>query len=185
MKPKTKQRFTIACVGLILSPPAAFVGGGLGSWACQFCKFGMRTPEMFGWLGIFLLLGLYALIAAAPALLIMLAFGVSRCTPPRKHAFLSIAVPFLLGGVSIILFCVPVESDLFNEPSALVVAGAVSIAVTAIGGLLTKQKPRDNKREATNRPKAAATAVGAGRPIHSGLGATDLQDENPYRSPSS
>ena len=128
MKKRMKQRVTIACFGTFLSVPVAFVGAGLTGCALQALIYGMRSPEHLGWGGAFVLAGLIGLIAAAPAVLAVLVYGIAWCTPLGRHVFVSTLVPLVLGGIALVL-CIlvdPQDITLYG----FVVAAATCVAIT-------------------------------------------------------
>ena len=130
MKLKTKHRVIIACLGGVLSVLATFIGAGLTGWAFHVHQYGMRAPEMFGWIGAFILFGFIALIAVAPALLTILGCGIVWCTPLRRHALLSAIAPLFLGGVAIALCILTNPKDI--ALSGFLVAGTSCLAITVV-----------------------------------------------------
>ena len=112
MKEKTKHRIIIACVGAPLSVLTTFVGAGLTGWVFQFHQFGIQTPEMFGWIGLFIIFGGAGLLAAAPALLIMAIFSIVRCRPLGRQLSSSAFLPFALGTTAVIMHVVMNPRDM-------------------------------------------------------------------------
>jgi hypothetical protein len=100
MGKNTKHRIAVACLGTLLSAPAAFVGGGLTAWEIMLNESGLETPEMFGWMGWFLVCGWTAFVIATPSLLVMMLCAIVRNPPLGRHALLSVILPFVLGGVA-------------------------------------------------------------------------------------
>jgi len=136
MKQKTKRRIIVACLGIPLSTLTAFMGAGLTGWALYIHEYGMRPPEVFGWIGIFIISGLVALIAAGPALLVMITLSIVRCMPLGKHAILSIFLPLSLGAIAIVIS--------FNmspiSRSSFIVSGATCLAIVVVVELLLRKK---------------------------------------------
>ena len=98
----------------------------------------MRPPEMFGWTGAFILFGLIALIAVAPALLTILTCGIVWCSPVGRHAVLSSILPLFLGGIAIALCILTNPKDI--ALSGFIVAGATCLAITGVVELLMRKK---------------------------------------------
>jgi hypothetical protein len=96
----TKHRIIVACLGALLSAPAAFVGGGLTAWVILLNESGLETPEMYGWMGSFLLFGWGALVLVTPSLLVMMLCAIVRNPHTRRHALLSVILPSVLGGAA-------------------------------------------------------------------------------------
>lgn len=145
MKPKTRHRLMIACLGAALSVCAAFVSAGLTGWAFHVHRYGMRAPEMFGWFGAFILFGLIALIAVAPALVAIHACGVVWRTPLGRHAILSILLPFILGGLAIALCILTNPKDI--ALSGFIVAGVTCLAIVGIVEFVTKETLQNKQLE--------------------------------------
>ena len=133
----TKQRIVIACLGSVLSASTAYVAGGLTGWAFHVYQRGMSTPEMFGWTGLFIIVGYIALLAVTPSLLTILLCGVVWRTPLARHALLSVIVPLFLGGIAIAMFLLP-DPDI--TLSRLIVTGASCLTITVLAEVLMRSR---------------------------------------------
>jgi hypothetical protein len=143
---KTRQRVLTACLGAFLSVLAAFSGGGLTVWAFLVHSSGMATPE-FGWIGIFILNGFFALILVAPAFLTILACGVVWRTPAGKHALFSTVVPLFLGGIAIALLWLNEPKNDAALPGVFTVVGAVCLAITVVVEVLMKNRLQSQEQQ--------------------------------------
>ena len=130
MNSKATQSLIIACLGTVLSVLAAFIGAGLTGWVLHVHEYGMRAPEMFGWVGAFILFGIVALIGVAPSLLVILACGIVWQTPLGRHALLSVVLPLFLGGFAMAVYFM---LDLGSVTlSCYIIAGSLSLMITSI-----------------------------------------------------
>ena len=155
MNARTQQSITLVCVGAFLSVQAAFVAAGLTGCALAILESGLSAPEMFGWAGFFILIGLNVLIMVAPALMAILACGVRWRTPLRRHAWWSMALPSFLGVFA------TVRSVLINVEelwvSGILSAGTPCLAITIVAEILMKRKLQHQAEYpvAANREDAA------------------------------
>lgn len=145
MKTQTAHRILLALVGIVLSASAAFVGAGLTSWAVCVYHSGLRTPEMFGWIGIFLVVGWIGLILAAPALLTMVAIHIVRCSPLGWHVLLSGLFSLVLGGTAVVVCVLTDFSDATASDylTSSVVPGATCLAIVLVVEFLLKKNLRN------------------------------------------
>jgi len=157
MKTQSKQRIGLACIGAVLSVLTAFVAAGLTGWAFHVHQYGIRAPEMFGWAGAFILFGLIALIAVAPALLTILTCGVVWCSPMGRHALLSTALPPCLGVIAIAVCILTNPKDI--ALSGFIVAGAACLAITIVVEVLMKNRLQNQALHGTAESRASAAPI--------------------------
>ena len=150
MNEKTKHRTVSTLLGILLLSLGTFVSAGLTGWTFHVKTYGMRAPEMFGWIGAFILYGVVAIVAAAPALVTMLVFAIVRCTPHGIHAVLSTLLSLVLGSLALIMCFVTNPKDI--GLSGLVVAGVVCLLVVAVVETLMRKKLQNQSMHATSLP---------------------------------
>jgi hypothetical protein len=150
MNDNTKHRIASGLLGIALSSLGTFASAGLTGWAFHVKTYGMMAPEMFGWIGAFILYGVVAIVAAAPALVTMLVFAIARCTPLGIHAVLSILLSLVLGSLALIMCFVTNPKDI--GISGLVVAGVTCLLVVAVVETLMKKLLQNQSKHATSLP---------------------------------
>lgn len=143
MKKETKQRFAIACLGILLSVPAAFVGGGLAGSVIHLCESGMANPPVIGWTAVFIMHGLLlGLVPAAPSLLVMVVFHVVWRPALGRHALMATVFSFLLGGMATAsAFMLP---ETIEEAHGFLIASAACLATVVLVEMLMKKQLRAN-----------------------------------------
>lgn len=150
MNEKTKHRIVGTLLGMLLLSLGTFVSAGLTGWAFHVKTYGMRVPEMFGWIGAFILYGVVAIVAAAPALVAMLVFAIVRCTPHGIHAALSALLSLVLGSLALIMCFLTNSKDI--GLSGLIVAGVACLLVVGMVELLMRKRLQNQSMHATALP---------------------------------
>lgn len=143
MNDYTKHRIASGLLGIALSSLGTFASAGLTGWAFHVKTYGMRAPEMFGWIGAFILYGVVAIVAASPALVTMLVFAIARSTPHGIHAVLSTLLSLVLGSLALIMCFVTNPKDI-GGLSGLVIAGVACLLVVAVVETLMRKQLQNN-----------------------------------------
>ena len=142
MRSNRQDRVIVASVGAVLSALAVFISAGLTGWGFHVAKYGMRPPEMFGWTGSFILFGLIALAAVAPALLAILGCGCAWRTRLGRHALFSSTLALVLGCAAIVLFIVasPQDTTLWG----VAIAGTACLGITVVAEAAFRRRLQNN-----------------------------------------
>lgn len=138
---KTKiSRIVIASLLMLLSWVSAFLGGGVAGLTIYVVEFGTREPEMFGWLGSLIILGIPPLVTAAPAIVIMTALFFIWSLPAGRHALLSIALSPVLGSLAYIVLYMCSRSGIGLSLYAYLISGTVCLVVGCCVEILLKAR---------------------------------------------
>jgi len=156
MNQKSKHRTANILLGILLLPLGTFMGAGLTGWAFHVKTYGMRAPEMFGWIGAFILYGVVAAVAAAPALTAMLVLAVVRCTPHGTHAALSTLLSLVLGSLALIICFLTNPKDI--GLSGMIFAGVACLLVVGIVESLMSKRLQNQALHATSEPAPGAAS---------------------------
>ena len=135
MKKTTKNRIVMETLGLLLTIVSAFVAGGLTVCVEQICSFGLQTPEKFGWLGLFVLWGVFIFVAIGPALLLMAIISIIKCSPLKLRIIFNIINAFIVSSISVIVIVISGCGD-----SSIYFAGLISFIIIIISELLFRKK---------------------------------------------
>ncbi len=139
MKKATKNRIVMATLGMLLTIVSAFVAGGLTVCIAQICTNGLKSPEMFGWIGLFHICGLYAIFTTAPGLLIITIISIIKYSPIKLRILFNIVLASVL---SAIIMIVGFGFGFINIDTTLglIEAGAICIFIVIIAELLLRNK---------------------------------------------
>jgi len=125
----------LVLLGLPLAFFVSFIASGLSGLLYHVVTYGWSEPEMFGWGGAFLLLGVIGLMVTAPSHIMFLIFGVVRRTQLSRHITGSAIAALVVGACAIFLVDAIGSKGLGFTTSSIasgIICMAIMIVIVAI-----------------------------------------------------
>jgi hypothetical protein len=143
-----KMDIPVFCLATVSGLAGSFVITGLFGLAVQFIRVGPERPEMFGWFGLFVVVGMNCAILCVPACLILAGFLIARPYRPVEIAklFLTAGCVSIVGSV----LCLP---EINPRVMAAIVA-LICACIAVVLGIAGRRKRQNKGVENTGTDRA-------------------------------
>ncbi len=130
MTDQTKNRIVLLVIDLPAVSAGVFAAGAIAGLTFYVITHGFQTPEMFGWMGLFIVFGTMGLVTASVASIVAIAVEIIKNQSPLRSAG-RMVVTGCVFGVLAVAGCLWINPK-DTEAMAAFVNGSVCAAVSLV-----------------------------------------------------